>query len=77
MYTSKNNTILNKDTNTMARMAFEQEMTDTTNTENFIKRDLKIVVYGKRPTSDTLFAIKTISLDQLHIGFIQNNENYV
>ena len=29
---------------------------------NFLNRDLKIVVYGKRLTSDTLFAIKTKSL---------------
>ena len=30
--------------------------------DSIINRDLKIVVYGKRLTSDTLFAIKTKSL---------------
>ena len=42
-------------------------------------RDLRIDVYGKRLTSDTLFAIKTKSLTVkfLPIRFIQNTENYI
>ena len=32
-------------------------------------RDLKIVVYGKRPTSDTLLAIKTKLLTMKYIAY--------
>ena len=43
-------------------------------------RDLWIVVYGKRPTSDTLLAIQTKSLTVEYITYriyLKNTENYV